>query len=130
MEQSPKPRQRAAKRPIDIDPAFAKALTETRAILLNMSVSERKRIPMTFVKFMHRAMDRTWQGNLDLSKPLNEMDLLPETRILLSLIYRDFLCSEEERKALIAQDQKKAQAEGWEFHDVSLMDMFGITENT
>lgn len=44
--------------------------------------------------------------NLDYSKNINEQELLQDTKVIMSLIYRDYLCSEEERNKLIAQDEK------------------------
>lgn len=73
-------------------------------------------------------MDATWSGNLDFSKNLMEMDLLRDTRVLLSLVYRDFLCSEAERKILVEKDRKEIEAAGMIFEDVSLKDMFNLDD--
>lgn len=52
------------------------------------------------------------------------MDLLRNTRVLLSLVYRDFICSETERKILVEKERKEVEAAGMIFEDVSLKDMF------
>ena len=99
------------------------AFSEVYQILLYTPNSIQMMIPLRFMKFLRENMDSTWRSNVDFSKKLNDMDLLRDTRVLLSLVYRDFLCSPEERKKLIDADRKTAMAEGWEFTDQSLMDM-------
>lgn len=104
-------------------PELRRAFAEVHQILLHTSDSVKVMIPPLFMKFLRENMDCAWQGNVDFSKKLNDMDLLRDTRVLLSLVYRDFLCSPEERKTLIEKDRETAVAEGWEFKDRSLMDM-------
>ena len=43
--------------------------------------------------------------DIDYSKNINEQNLLRDTRIILSLIYRDYICSEEKRQELIEKDR-------------------------
>lgn len=102
---------------------LGRAFSEVHQILLHTSDSVKVLIPPQFMKFLRENMDHAWRGDLDFSKRLNDMDLRRDTRVLLSLVYRDFLCSPEERKKLIDADRKTAMAEGWEFTDQSLMDM-------
>lgn len=52
------------------------------------------------------------------------MDLLRDTRVLLSLVYRDFICSETERKILVEKERKEVEEAGMIFEDESLKDMF------
>lgn len=99
------------------------AFSEVYQILLYTLNSIQMMIPLRFMKLLRENMDSTWRSNVDFSKNLSDMDLLRDTRVLLSLIYRDFLCSPEERKKLIKKDRETAMAEGWEFTDRSLMDM-------
>ena len=99
------------------------AFSEVYQILLYTPNSIQMMIPLRCMKLLRENMDSTWRSNVDFSKNLSDMDLLRDTRVLLSLIYRDFLCSPEERKKLIKKDHETAMAEGWEFMDQSLMDM-------
>ena len=48
---------------------------------------------------------------MDYSKSINEQDLLHETKTILSLIYRDYICTPEERKMLIEKDKIKIEKE-------------------
>ena len=43
----------------------------------------------------------TYEFNYDKSKKLNEQDIKPETRGLISLVYQDYICSENEKKDYI-----------------------------
>ena len=47
-----------------------------------------------------------------------------DTRVLLSLVYRDFLCSETERKILVEKERKEVEAAGMIYEDESLRDLF------
>ena len=45
--------------------------------------------------------------NIDYTKSINEQELLQETRVVLSLIYRDYICSPEKRNTLIQVDKEE-----------------------
>ena len=63
-----------------------------------------KKIPISFINFIKQNMDVNYKCNIDFSKDINSQQLLHNTRVILSLIYRDYLCSTEERKILIGKD--------------------------
>ena len=63
-----------------------------------------KKIPISFINFIKQNMDLDYKCNIDFSKDINSQQLLHNTRVILSLIYRDYLCSTEERKILIEKD--------------------------
>lgn len=44
------------------------------------------------------------------------------------MVYRDFLCSEEERIRLIEQDRMEAEASGYAYKYESLMDMLKLSD--
>ena len=48
-----------------------------------------------------------YKVNIDYTKTINEQELLRETRVILSLIYRDYLCTDEQRKEIILNDKKE-----------------------
>ena len=57
----------------------------------------------------------------DIKEPLEECKLKDETIIIMALIYRDFLCSKEEKEKLLQRDAeglKKAEEELHEKYDV------------
>lgn len=101
-----------------------RAFAEVYQILQHSEDSVVKRIPNSFMMFLQEHLDKTWQGHLDFSKSLREMELLRETRIILSIVYRDFVCSESKRKELIEKDRIELEAAGLEYSDDSLRNYF------
>lgn len=106
------------------DIGMEQAYSETYQVLRHATLGIIKQIPNSFMDFLRKNMDATWSGNLDFSKNLMEMDLLWDTRVLLSLVYRDFLCSETERKILVEKERKEVEAAGMIYEDESLRDLF------
>lgn len=106
------------------EPDIAQVLAEVNQVLLHMPRELQILIPSKFMEFLHDNMDAAWGDKLDFSKDLNDMDLLEETRALLSLVYRDFLCSPEEQDELIRKDKREAILGGWEYESFSLMELF------
>lgn len=105
------------------EPGFAQAWAEVYQILMRTPKSVQICIPRKFWNYIRRNMDDTWQGNLDFSKNLEDMDLLTDTKILLIMVYRDFICEPEEREQMIREEKRTAILEGWEYESYSLMDL-------
>ena len=99
------------------------AMEELNQVLKHCSWEVTICIPKEFYDFLERYRDKEWKGNLDFSLKLKDMDLLYDTRILLSMVYRDFLCSDEERKNMIAEEQRHAEEMGRNYKYVSLIDL-------
>lgn len=100
------------------------AYAEVYQVILHMEKGLQIMIPRKFIHFLRKNMDTQWGQKLDFSKNLNDMDLLQETRVLLSLVYRDFICSPEERMELIKKDKREAILGGWEYEFFSLTELF------
>ena len=77
--------------------------------------------------YLYDNMDAAWRGRIDFTKKLNDMELLKETRVLLSLIYRDFVCTDEERKELVEADRSELEKAGMEHKDMSLRELFKVS---
>ena len=54
-------------------------------------------------------MDTQHKSNFDYTKSINEQNLQREKRIILSLIYRDYICTEEQRRKLIQKDKEELE---------------------
>lgn len=100
------------------------AYAEVYQVILHMEKGLQIMIPRKFIQFLRKNMDTQWGRNLDFTKNLNDMDLLQETRVLLSLVYRDFICSPEERMELIKKDKREVILGGWEYESFSLTELF------
>lgn len=80
------------------------AFSEVYDIIYNMEIY--KKIPKSFIELIDNNRDEHYKVNIDYEKSMNEQELQRGTRVILSLIYRDYLCSEEERKILIQKDKE------------------------
>lgn len=85
------------------------ALSEVYAIVNHFDHSLFEKIPNSLINFVKNNRDINYHVNIDFTKTINEQELLRETRVILSLMYRDYICSEEERKAIILKDRNELE---------------------
>lgn len=64
------------------------AFAEVFILLEHFDNSIKRLIPKSFVMYLYDNMDTAWHGRIDFTKKLNDMELLKETRVLLSLIFK------------------------------------------
>ena len=83
------------------------AFSEVYDILMRLEKGLYDKIPKEFITAIEKNRDMEYKVNIDYSKDINEQELLMETRIILSLIYRDYLCDEEKRKQLLEEDERQ-----------------------
>ena len=83
------------------------AFTEVNEIFKLMPQELLEKIPTKFRQVIQEEMDKKYIT--DIKEPIEECELKDETIIILGLIYRDFLCTPEERKILQEQDTKQLQ---------------------
>ena len=81
------------------------AFAEIDEILNLMPEELLKKIPNKFHKMIHEEKNTEYVTNI--KEPLENCKLKKETIVILGLIYRDFLCSTEERKILQEKDLKE-----------------------
>ena len=77
---------------------YAKAFTELTEIINYFSDELKNKIPSEMKKNILSARDTEYIFKYDKNLPLYKQNILPETKNLLSIIYSDYLCEEEERK--------------------------------
>ncbi len=83
---------------------YQNALAEVDMILKIMEKDMINKIPDSFLKFVEQKKSKSYIPNLNMDLSLNEQNLLKETRAILSLIYRSFLCNPNESKKLKIDD--------------------------
>ena len=66
-----------------------------------------QKIPDKFINFIKQNKKDDYKTNIDYSKNINEQELQRGTRIILSIIYRDYLCEDEKKKKLMQEDNKE-----------------------
>lgn len=86
------------------------AFSETYDVINHMSKEMQEKIPKSFINLIKENRDLDYKVNIDYSKDIKEQ-LLKETKTILSLVYRDYLCSSEKRKELLALDIEEIRRE-------------------
>lgn len=99
-----------------------KAFSEVDTILEYSSEEIRNKVPDKFRQLIKNNKDNNYKLILDEHKKLNDQELLIETREILSLIYRDYLCSEDERKELIKINNQKLEEINEEYDIQNIFD--------
>lgn len=104
---------------------YKQALSEVWEIL---SYSEKiiiEKIPEEFMNFIIENKDNEYKSQIDFWSENWEDSLKSETQAIIDLIYRDYICSPEKRKKLIAEEiQEEIQREEKIRQDYKYDDMF------
>ena len=79
--------------------------SEVYDIIKHLDKKLYNKIPTGFIEMLREKMDNNYNVEIDYNKSINEQKLLKDTKIILSIIYRDYLCSEEKKKELIEKDK-------------------------
>lgn len=87
------------------------AFTEVYDIIIHMEDEIIKKIPQNFLNIIKNNRDLSWELNIDYNQSINTQNILHESRIILSLIYRDYICTSEERNQLLKKDKIEIQKE-------------------
>jgi len=89
---------------------FAEATTEINKILTYLPTEYVEKIPKKLRMFFLNVESKEYIPNIDPYKQLDEQDLRPKTKTLLTIIYRNYWCNEQEKaeldKILIENDRK------------------------
>ena len=85
---------------------YSKAFKETYLIVNNFAEELYAKIPKSFMKMLKENMDNSYKVTIRDLKINREIE---ETRTILSLIYRDFLCDEQEKQELLLRDSENLQ---------------------
>lgn len=110
----------------DEETGLEQVFAELYQVIQHCDYSVQKCIPRKFITFLKENMDKQWKGELDFSMQLNDMPMLSETRALISLIYRDFLCTESERQEIIEKERREAEEAGMTYDLQSLMELLDL----
>lgn len=90
-----------------MDRNYQEAFVEVEEILKIMPVELSKKIPMKFRKIIIENQSPDYK--VIIQEPLEQQKLKKETLVILGLIYRDFLCDEQERNELKLQDAQELE---------------------
>lgn len=77
---------------------YLKAFSEVEQIIELMPEGLQKKIPEKFKNILSTWKDKNYVPNIQ--EPFEECNIMEETKIILAVIYRDFLCSEKEKEEI------------------------------
>lgn len=77
---------------------YGEAIAEVIEILQNMDDYYIEKIPLEFIRSLKEKKSPTYEPKIDFTKELNENELKHQTKVILALIYLDYLCETEEEK--------------------------------
>ena len=83
---------------------YKQSLKEVDTILNFMGKEYINKLPDKLISFIKENMDSTYISEINVNTPINEQFLKNDTKFLLSLIYRNYWCSEEKKKLLLEED--------------------------
>lgn len=86
---------------------YNEAFTEVNEIIKMMPDELVNKIPSKFREMLEDERDKEY--NPKIQEPLEKCKLKNETIIILGLIYRDFLCSQDEKRRLQEKDARELQ---------------------
>lgn len=86
---------------------YKEAFTEVNEIIKMMPDELVNKIPNKFKEMLEDERDKEYNPNIQ--EPLENQKLKNETIIILGLIYRDFLCSPNEKRKLQEKDARELQ---------------------
>ena len=86
---------------------YMEAFTEVNEIIKLMPIELVNKIPSKFREMIEDERDKEYNPNIQ--EPLEKCELKNETIIILGLIYRDFLCSLDEKRRLQEKDARELQ---------------------
>lgn len=85
---------------MSMDIKYRRAFSEVLEVLNHSEIKVKGKIPVSFIKFLAENADETYSIVLDSNKKLKEQNLMDESKIILSMIYRDYICAEDRKKEL------------------------------
>ena len=86
---------------------LSEAAVEFNCILEYTEEKLKKRIPQKFLDFLKEIQSNTYKFEYDKNKRLSEQNLKPKTRGLIALVYKDYICDEDEKKEYLRIIQEK-----------------------
>ena len=99
---------------------YHKAFKEVYVLINDLSPDLYLRIPKNFIEIIKSNMDEDYDISLE---ELNTNGYMEETETLMSLIFRDFICSDELNEKLIEYDKGQIKQEIERYNNILEMKM-------
>ena len=82
------------------------AFKEMNIIIENSDIEVQEKIPQRIKEHIKENMDKDYNVTINFNEKLVNQDILPETKEMMAILYRDYLCSEEERKKIMKRTKE------------------------
>ena len=86
---------------------YRKALAEVNEILVSMDKTQREKVPVKLREIIKSNLDPDYPVLINSNKPVYEQKLLKDTKVLLSIMYRNYWCTKEEKEELVNKDKEE-----------------------
>ena len=86
-----------------------KAVSEVIDVLKHSEIEVTQKIPKKFIEFLTKNSDRNYIPNIDYSEENWENSIEEDAKVLIALIYRDYIMSEEEKEKVKEEAEKQEQ---------------------
>ena len=93
------------------------ALAEVLEILNNSEKEITDKISEKFMRFLQENADKEYKVNIDFSNEHWDDTIKKETKVILALIYRDYLVPEEEKIRLLKEEKERLDKEEKELRE-------------
>ena len=113
--------------------AYRRGISETLEILKYSGKEYTEKIPKKLMTFLQENRSKEYNPQLDFSKQIEEMNLLPETKGLLSILYMDYWSTPEEKeefKNILKTNQEIVDKEIREKYDPNKIFATATTQST
>lgn len=78
------------------------------SVIISMMPAEMKsKISNSFINFIENNKSNNYVSNINPNIPLKEQNIRKETKEMLGIIYRDYLCNKEERINLLQEEKRE-----------------------
>ena len=79
---------------------YRNALTEISEIIKYSDDDTKESISEEFIEFVEKNKSKTYKSKITTDKPLEEQEILYETRVILAEMYREFWATDEEKRVI------------------------------
>ena len=93
---------------------YTNAFAEVYEIIEHLSEELKNKIPKQFINFIQENKNKNHIFVFDENKSINNQIMLEETKTLITIIYREFLCSQGEKEEIdkiLEENEKEFQKE-------------------
>lgn len=104
---------------------YTKALAELKVILKNSEDTIIEKIPKKFIMFIENNYDKEYSCSIKSDIPINNQNVLDETKYLMALVYRSYLCDENERQEydkILRKNEDNYQKELHKKYDINIFE--------